>query len=440
MTVAAESHGVRERRLAVRGGVRFRSSVTPSRLRLFAVGCATLTLLVAVVSFLAVSSRHSASSAAWETAEPLMVDAQAIDTSLSDADTTQAGSFLQGQVEPIGLHTRYSNDISAASSTLATTAQKVGVDPGAATALRTISVALPMYTGLIQTATFNQRQSNYPLAAAYMGEANNLMRAEILPAAATVYGLERARLAGEQHNSLNPWLVVLAAILLIALLISLVLLQRWMSHRFRRTFNVALVGATVIIGILGVWFVIAVVAQNLDVDSATSDGSGPVATYTQARIRALELRADDELTLLSRDSVGSYQSDYGSASTDLQRLLTSASVGASTAQRAQLSDAATALDRYGADHVRIRKTDTGGNLVGAVAEASAPGPDNLPAVSFQLDELLSGDIATSQQAFDRSMSGATGDVGGLLWAIVLLSLLAAALIVLGVRPRMAEYR
>jgi len=351
----------------------------------------------------------------------------------------EAGSFLQGRLQPIELHTRYLNDITAASAALATTAQKVGVDLGAASSLRTISVDLPMYTGLIQTATFNQRQANYPLAAAYMGEANNLMRTQILPAATTVYGLERARLAGEQQHSLNPWLVIVAAILLIVLLTTLFLLQRWMSRQFRRTFNISLVGATVIMGILGIWFAIAVVAQSLDVNSATSNGSGPVATYTQARIRALELRADDELTLLSRDSVGSYQSDYSSASSDLHRLLTSASVGASTTQRARLS-AAAALDRYRADHARIRQTDTSGNLIGAVSEASAPGPNNLPAVSLHLDEILSGDIATSQKAFDRSMSGATGDVGGLLWAIALLSLLAAAFIVIGVQPRMAEYR
>ena len=368
-----------------------------------------------------------------------MVDAQAIDTSLSDADTTEAGSFLQGQVQPVALQTRYLNDITEASSTLATTAQTVGVDPTAAASLRRISVALPMYTGLIQTAAFNQRQANYPLAAAYMGEANNLMRIEILPAAATVYGAERSRLAGEQQNSLDVWLVILAAVLFVVAVTALILLQRWMSDLFRRTFTVALVGATVIIGVLGVWFAVAIVAQSLDVNTATSDGSVPVATFTQARIRALEMRADDELTLLSRDSVSSYQSDYASAYSDLHRLLGASSVGASATQRAR-STAAADLARYQMDHDHIRRTDTGGDLIGAVTAASAPGPADLPAVSLDLDQSLSGAIATSQRSFDGSMAGATGDVGGLLWAIALLPLLAAALVIIGVRPRMAEYR
>jgi hypothetical protein len=438
MTVTAEYFNVDESR-RVLASPRGRSMSTPRRLRLYAAGCAGVALLVGLFGGVAVSSRHAAAAAAWKTAEPLMVDAQAIDTSLSDADTTEAGSFLEGQVQPVALQTRYLDDITEASSTLATTAQTVGVDPAAAASLRRISVALPMYTGLIQTAAFNQRQANYPLAAAYMGEANNLMRSEILPAAATVYGAERARLAGEQQNSLDVWLVILTAVLFVVLIAALILLQRWMSGLFRRTFTPAMVGATIIMAVLGAWFAVAVVAQSLDVHTATSDGSGPVATFTQARIRALEMRADDELTLLSRDSVSSYQSDYTAAYADLHRLLGPGSAGASATERARVA-AATDLARYRVDHDRIRHTDTGGNLIGAVAEASAPGAADLPSVSLHLDQSLSGAIATSQRSFDGSMAGATTDIGGLLWAIALLPLLAAALVIIGVRPRMAEYR
>jgi hypothetical protein len=441
MTVTAESPRLSyEQSVAAPGATPSWSSMTPNRLRLVALGCAGLTVLVGILGFVAVSTRHASTSAAWETAEPLMIDAQAIDTSLSDADTTAAGSFLQGHLEPVSSHTRYLDDIAEASTTLATTTQHIGDDTAVATPLQAITVALPDYTGLVQTATFNQRQGNYPLAAAYMAEADNLMHARILPAAAQVYGAERTRLGAEQHRASGPWLVGTTVLLLIVLLVALFLVQRWMSRRFHRTINIALFLATLVMFAIGVWFSVAIVAQNIGVDSAAANGSRPVAIYTQARISALAMRADDELTLLSRDSVSSYQADETTTAASLQRLLASASVGASPAERTRLSEAMGALDGYRLAHDQIRRTDTQGDLVGAVSQASASGPTNLPAVSSRLDQGLAGDIAHSQQTFDGSMSGAAGDAGGLLWGFLVLSLVAAALIVVGVQPRIGEYR
>ena len=415
-------------------------SSTPTRLRLIAVGCAGLTLLAGVVGMVTVSTRHAATVAAWQTAEPLTVDAQAIDTSLADADTTAAGSFLGGQVESGALHARYLADLAQASSTLAGTAQQVGSDPALAASLRTITTGLPTYTGLVATATLEQRQAHYPLAAAYMAEASNLMRTEILPAAAHLYATERARLAADQATAVGSWSVWLTGLLLLALLGSLLVAQRWMSRTFRRRVNVPLAVATLLVLVAGVWFAVAVTAQGVGVDSAGVDGSGPVGTYTQARILALELRADDELTLLSRDSVSSYQADYGTAAAHLVRLLTEPASGVSPSERTGLSTASGAYDGYRLAHDQIRRTDTVGDLVGAVRQASATGPTDLPAVSVRLDQTLAQDIASSQQTFDQGMAGAAGDIGGLVWMVGGLALLAAALIVLGVRPRIGEYR
>ena len=107
---------------------------------------------------------HTATSAASQTAEPLVVEAQAIDTYLSDADTTAAGSFLQGQLQPASLRTRYMTDVAHASASLAARGPGGGSDPAVASAIRSVAVNLPIYTGLVQTATFNERQGYYPLA------------------------------------------------------------------------------------------------------------------------------------------------------------------------------------------------------------------------------------------------------------------------------------
>ena len=88
------------------GPVRVRRE-TPVVLRMMAASIVLLAVLAGVAGALATVVRQSATSASWQTAEPLMVTAQTIDTSLSDADTTAAASFLQGRVEPATLQQRY---------------------------------------------------------------------------------------------------------------------------------------------------------------------------------------------------------------------------------------------------------------------------------------------------------------------------------------------
>jgi len=400
---------------------------------------ALLTLVVGALGVVAVAERASATTAAAQRAEPLLVEAQTIDTALSDADTTAAASFLQGRLEPASLEARYQADLAQASTALATAAQSAGTDPSVTSALRTLSVELPRYTGLVQSATFNERQGYYPLAASYLAEANNLVRTVILPAADQLYAVEGARLTADQGGAAGLVWAVLAAVGLVVLLVALVLAQRWLSRHFRRTFNLALVAATALMAVLGLWAGVALATQGSAVDQAVAEGSSPIAAYTQARIVALELRADDELTLLTRDSVPSYQEDYQGAAKELDRTL--ASVGGSTAaDRQRLTGVQADAAAYGTVHTTIRHDDQTGQLAQAVAVAAGSAPTDLPAVSATLDSSLTEAISGAQQSFEQDMNGASSDLDGLLAALVVLSILAAVLIWLGFRPRIGEYR
>jgi hypothetical protein len=126
---------------------------TPVLLRFTSVAIVFLSLVTGLVTALAVSERQSATRTAWQSSEPLLVTAQDIDTSLSDADTTAAASFLQGRLESAGLQSRYQSDVARASSELAVAAQEAGSDPTLAASLQTMSTALPVYAGTIQEAT-----------------------------------------------------------------------------------------------------------------------------------------------------------------------------------------------------------------------------------------------------------------------------------------------
>ena len=415
---------------------------TPSTLRLAGLGLALLALLTGVIAALAIADRQSATSSAWRSAEPLMVTAQAIDTSLSDADTTAAASFLQGRIEPTTLRTRYANDIALSSTDLAAAAQQAGSDPAVAASIKKLSVNLPVYAGIVETANFNERQALYPLAAAYLAEANNLMRTALLPSAAQVYAAEGRTLAADQGNAVAIWAVAIAALLFVGLVVGLVVLQRWMSRRFHRTWNVALVAATVVVALLGIWFAVALSVQDAGVNDALVNGSRPVSTFTGARILALEARADDELTLLTRASYSNspYQKDYATAAARLRTLLHAPGTAAGASERAQLARAAAAFAAYGRLHDHIRQLDAGGDLGGAVAVASGSSAADLPATSATFDSLLVQGIAGSQQTFTSTTSDAAGDLRGLVIALAVGAIAVALLVLVGLQPRVAEYR
>jgi len=413
---------------------------TPVRLRVAAVSIALLSLVAGLVAALAVSERQSATSSAWTSSEPLLVTAQDVDTSLSDADTTAAASFLQGRLEPAALQSRYQTDLARASSDLAVAAQEAGSDPTLATSLRTLSTALPVYAGIVQQANFNERQASYPLAAAYLAEANNLMRTTMLPAAAQVYGTEVRRLQGDQNQAVSPWLVALAVVASLGLLVALVLAQRSLSRRFHRTWNVPLTAATLILVVLGIWGIVALATQSSGVSTAMANGSHPVSVFTDARILALRARADDELTLLTRDSDPSYQTDYTSTAAALNTLLAAGASPGGAADQSRMGQARAEFAAYRSVHAHIRQADEAGDLGGAVTLASESGAHGLPAVSSQLNGALSAGIDASQATFVDATSGAASDLDGLVWGLAIGAVLIAVLVLVGFQPRIEEYR
>jgi len=432
-------------RTAGRGGVseRNRGRATPARLRSAVLTVVALTLAAGVLAAVATLQRQSATSDSWRTAEPLMVTAQAIDSSLSDADTTAAASFLQGRLETPALQARYRDDLATAAADIATAAQDAGTDPAVGAGLHALSTALPAYAGVVEEADFNERQGSYPLAAAYLAEANNLMRSDILPAASQVYATEGRHLVQDQDHAASPVLLVLAVLAFAGLMWALVWVQRWLSRQFRRTWNVPLVVATLVVVVLGVWGAVAFVAQDSGVGSARTNGSEAVTTYTDARILALRARADDELTLLTRDSDPSYQQDYASTAARLGSVLSSSNGSlplSEQSQRSRLARAQSDWASYQAVHGQIRRADGSGDLTGAVQLASATSPQDLPAVSTQLDGALATGISDSQATFVRTSSGAAANLDGLVWALGAGTVLVVVLVLVGIRPRMAEYR
>jgi hypothetical protein len=409
---------------------------TPVALTAWTVALVVLIAASAVSLELSVSNRHSAVDSALLTSEPLLVRAVNVYTRLSDADTTAADGFLSGAQQAVALRVRYNADVARAAASLSAAGDEARGNTQLSRAVRQISVDLPIYSGLVETARANSLLG-FPVGASYLGEASNLMRTQILPAASSLYFTERARLESDRHAATAKLDLIIGVVVLLATIGTLVALQRWFGSRFRRILSPPLIAGLLIMLVMGGWVLVSAFSQNSDANKAEHDGVAPLNVFTQARILGLQARADDELTLVTRDSVPTYQTDFTAATDQLAKLLNTAPVGTDPAL---LAAARQSLGQELGIHRQIRTDDTSGNLTGALALATGTSRrTDLPVVAGQLDGSLSRGVTQSHGRFVDAMSSA-GAVNGLTIAIPILGLLGAALVILAVRPRLAEYR
>ena len=64
----------------------------------------------------------------------------------------------------------------------------------------------------------------------------------------------------------------------------------------------------------------------------------------------------------------------------------------------------------------------------------------LPSVSSRLDNVLLDGIGTAQTTFVDSTSGAASDLDGLIWGLAIGAILVTVLVLVGIQPRIEEYR
>ena len=305
-----------------------------------------------------------------------------------------------------------------------------------------IADQLPVYTGLVETARSYNRQE-IPLGAAYLREASALMRQTLLPAAQELFEVEQRRLITAQRDASGfPWLVLTLGLLVLG---GLVATQVLLRRRTNRIFNLGLVAATVALLVSCGWSTAALAGAAGDVSAGRGDGSTLVRILADARVAALQARADESLTLIARGGDGgAFETDFQNVLTRLtgdRGLLARARAAArNPGDRATIDEARTAADEWLAAHRTMHELTTSGRYTEAVALVTGTATDG-PAGRFaRLDAALTKGIAATNATFDRRTARARDaldatDVGvGLLTGLLVLG--AAA----GMARRIGEYR
>ncbi|MEZ0077120.1 hypothetical protein [Planotetraspora sp. GP83] len=287
-------------------GRRARRPRATTRNRLTAWAALFLLLFVATsaAGLLADRAVRAAGREMATSAAQMSDNAQAIYRSLSEADTAATGRFLAmaNPRQREELDRRYGEALTVARERLAASSALTGGDPERAAGIARISLRVPVYTGLVDHAQDLTRFARTDpkralLGAAYLREATAYLRGTLLPAALDLWKEEISRL-GEARNGARVAIGSLA-VLLIATLGVLWLVQRYLWRRTRRLFNRGLALATLVtLATLG-WL-----AWSLSASPYADGRLGAVGEKLGAQQylvglerAALEARADDYLRL-----------------------------------------------------------------------------------------------------------------------------------------------
>lgn len=421
-------------------------SRTVRRLWAAMIGLVALGLAVGLLGVSSVQTRAGLVQEVSVRDGPLVVAAQDLYRSLSDADATAASAFLTDGAEPPELRQRYQADIADASAALARLASGAHSGP-AADAVAVVAIQLPVYTGLVETARGYHRQG-LPVGAAYLREASGVMREQLLPAAGTLFH-ELSQRLDQTRDRAAGFPVAPVGLGLLALL-ALGVVQTGLARHTRRTFNPGLVVASLATVAAVLWLTVSWTSVDNHLDTSHRDGSAVVAALSDARIAALQARSDEAHTLVARGAGGSYEESYQESMAALigsdpdgnpDTILAQAKAQAQDPRAVTAIDTAiAAAEQWQAIHADIRERDGAGDYDAAVALAIGPDQPGAQDAFGRLDQALADGISHSSVRFAQGAERAGDALGGLslgLASLTVVFLLAAAF---GLQRRLAEYR
>jgi hypothetical protein len=370
----------------------------------------------------------------------LSVAALQLYQALSQADATAASSYLTGGTPSEAMNDAYRTAMRDATVALATAAGQVTASADIELVAE-LNARLPVYTGLVETArTFNRLGE--PVGATYQEQASTLMREEMLPSAHTLQENALAQLTESRDGaSAFPYA---AAALAVAALGTLVWGQMWLSRKTNRTFNLGLVGATVLLVAFAGWLTMASLASASHTGRSHEEGSRPLELLAQAEIAAQQARAEESLLLIARgedQQAAKRYEEHMSELADEGGLLDQldAAFSGDAELSADIDAAREAATAWSNGHGEVVKLAQDGAYTEAVTLAVGEDEASLQTSFNALNEALTAATETSADRFVEATVDAQRSLSGAAAGLAALSLAALISAAVGIQMRVAEY-
>jgi hypothetical protein len=438
-----------------------RLRTTPGQLELALVSLLAGTALFWMLAASVFSDLHLAVQTVGRDTVPSIVAAEKMNVALADINTTFANAILAKDDDSKPSWRTIAEDSDAVARALITASENVTYGKEEEEPISAIQSNLPSY--FRQLGQARSKLPGDPLPD--LRAASELMQKTIIAAG---FALDEAnfghltatydRHRGQQGSELT--LLILALGALGALLIAI---QFGLACRMRRLINVPLLGASLLLMLVGAYFVYVLVDSNALLRAAKQDSFDSIHALWRARAVAYDANAEESLYLLER---GPLQNRHEQAFVDqAARLLSGPSprdavTKAINGQFAELKgligaelnnitypgerEAATEMLRTFVDYLdvdrKIRDLERGGRHAEAFAlcVGTAPGQSDWAFQRFDKALLKVTDI--NQQHFDSQIARAFGNIAWVQSILALATVAIAALAFLALLPRIREYR
>jgi hypothetical protein len=396
---------------------------TPGVVGIIAIIVAACCVIAGLVAGAQLDGRIDERNQILDRSEPFAYAAQNLYADLSAADAAAATAYLSG-IETPQQRARYQQALADAASALAD-ATAGATDAGTRTAVAEISAQLAAYTGLVESARANNRQG-LTIGSAYLREASWLMQSSLLPGAERIYTANLAAVDEDQRTvGSTP---ILTLILLVLVLLAICVGSVMLSRRTNRQFNIGLVVAAAVVLLVTGWIVAATRLAANSIEDSRAEGTARFEQLAKARILAQQARTDETLQLIARGDATAGEKAFKGRIDDLTSHLGPES-----------SAAADGVAKWTASHRKQMEAYLGGDYPAAVTQAIGTDPGASAAQFSIVESSLRDEIEQTRTTLrDRVTTAGTW----LTWSptgTLVLMVVAAAVVVVGLWPRLKEF-
>lgn len=417
------------------GKIKGMMGTTPGKLRLGMFAIFILAICFAIAGYVGVNGARSSVNTIARDAVPSIVTAQSVRVKLLQMDSLAAQEFLAGGADSgAQARVKYEAVRQELGEQLTLAAKNISFGRDEQTPIETLMDKVQAYNGLVEAARANNRQG-FPVGAAYLRMASTLLHNEMLPQTQAIDQLNVKQLESEYASFKSASVLHIGAIAAsgLALLVVLGYMQLFISKKMRRSFNLPLLAASVVVVALTAYSIVGMTLQRSNLGAAKEASFVSAYNWLEARGAAYDAKTDQSLFLIALGAGAKYEE---SAKVKVEKL----AAAAKTNVQGDSGSALSALRLYVQQDERIRSYDKSGKRSEAVNLALGNGTKEAQKAFDDLNQVLTTNLKTATSSFEASIASAESNINLLDLAFVLLSLAVMGLAYFGLTPRINEYR
>ena len=281
-----------------------------------------------------------------------------------------------------------------------------------------------------------------PVTVSMNVQAGEVMTQTLLPAASALsasYQRQAGDLASDVHDAARRWLLAVGALGLVTLFF-LLWWQRELARDYRRLFSLPLAAVTAAVLAVTLAGAAALSSCAGSVDTASREGLRPWSRLSEASAVAAQAAAAESRWFVQGDALGAGdEAQFAQLTRRLDTLLAPDGY-ATPAERPAYQDVLTRYGHFRADDARLRSLKASGDTDAAAVVLTSVGRGDVAFDFWDFSTTLDALSGRQLNDFTTHAADAGDALGG--WPALPAGVLGAAglLILLAIRPRLAEYR